>query len=348
MQQYAVTQPLRGGVYLSALASPRLTVAFFLLMAGGSLAVAELHWPATGAVVLPLALLGVNLGAAIAIHPRFRVDLPLLLFHLALLALVMLLVLARLVYFEARTTLTAGSAFEGEVFDEQRGPWHDKNLASLHFINDGLAEDFSRYGKYTATANRVRWRDAAGRPQQSEIGDDIPLLIDGYRIYATRNRGFAPVFSWQTNGGRIEYGSVQLRDMGQGGFTPDSGWLLPDGPEIWAMLEPLQPIRREGRRTDLGADSVPHQLVIRVGETRHTLQPGESISVATGRLTYLELKSWMGYRISYDPTIPWLIAAVLTAIGSLLWFYAALFRGRGQRQLTSPVAMIDPLKEEAL
>lgn len=348
MQQLVVRWPEFTGAMAPALASPRLTVGFFLLMAGGSLAVAELNWPATWAVLLPLALLGLNLGAAIGLHPRFRVDLPLLVFHLALLALVALIVVARLVYFEGRVALTAGSSFEGEVFGEQRGPLHGNGLSRVHFINDGVSEDFSRYGKYIATANRVRWRDAEGRPQQSEIGDDIPLLLDGYRIYTTRNRGFAPVFAWQPRGGPIEYGSVQLRDMGQGGFTPDGGWLLPEGPEIWAMLEPLQPIRKDGVRVDLDAASVAHQLVVRVGETRQALRPGESMDLPEGRLIYLELKTWMGYRISYDPTIPWLIATVLTAVGSLIWFYASLFLRRRHRPLPAVTVGGRLLKEEVL
>lgn len=333
-------------VIVPAIASSRLTVAFFLLMAGGSLAVVQLGWPATWAVLLPLLVLCANLGAAIGLHARFRVDLPLLVFHLALLALVALIVVARLVYFEGRVALTAGSTFDGEVFDEQRGPLHFKDLSGLRFSNDGVTEDLSSYGRYAATANLVRWRDAEGRQRQAEIGDDTPLLLDGYRIYATRNRGFAPVFSWQANGGAIEYGSVQLRDMGQGGFTSDGGWLLPNGPEIWAMLELLQTIRKAGQRVDLDADSVAHRLVVRVGETRQALLPGESMLLPEGRLTYLELKSWMGYRISYDPTMPWLIATVLTGAGSLIWFYARLFVRRRHRSLPAPMAADPMLKEE--
>ena len=64
---------------LTLLASPRLTVVFFVLAAAGSLATAhELH-DATVLMALPFALLGLNLGAAVFAHARFRADAPLLL-----------------------------------------------------------------------------------------------------------------------------------------------------------------------------------------------------------------------------------------------------------------------------
>jgi cytochrome c biogenesis protein len=45
-----------------------------------------------------------------------------------------------------------------------------------------------------------------------------------------------------------------------------------------------------------------------------------------GRIHYLGLKSWMGYRVDYDPTRPWLLAACLLAVLSITWFFLNKFR----------------------
>lgn len=317
------------------LASPKLSVVFFASMAAGSLAVTELAWPATWAVLPPLFLLGLNLCAAVVTQPRFRSDFPLLVFHLALLALVLLFALARLTYFEARTNLIANTAFDGDLRGIEQGPLHGGGISSLRFANEGVSEDRVGYGKYVATDNRVRWWDARGVERVSEIGDDRPLVLEGYRIYTTRNRGFAPVFAWQPTGGPVEYGGVQLRDMGQGGFTPDAGWQLPKGPDIWAMIEPLATPGQNASGADPGADQRDRRLVVRIGETRYPLRAGESIELAAGRLTYVELRSWMGYRISYDPIAPWLLATLGVGIGSLIWIYARQFL-RHRRPLAPP------------
>jgi hypothetical protein len=322
--------------WLQRLASPWFTVAFFVLLAASGLAVIKADVAATWAVMPPLALLCLNLVAGIATHPRFRSDLPLLIFHFALLALVALVVGARLTYFEARTSLVVGNEFDGDLQMVEHGPLHGNGVARLRFANEGLIENLSLDSKYAAPYSRVGWTADDGVAYQAEIGDDHPLRLDGYRIYTTRNRGFAPIFAWQPAGGEIEYGSVQLRDKGQGGFTPDAGWHLPKGPEMWAMVEletgeaNVESKRPAAWRVNLNADRLAHRLVVRINEARYPLRPGESIELPTGRLTYLELKSWMGYRISYDPTIPWLIATIATAISSLIWFYARLFFRRRQ------------------
>ena len=310
------------------LASPRLTVAFFLLLAAGSLWVAQGGGNATVATVLPLSLLVVNLVASITTQARFRADLPLLLFHLALLALVALLALARLIYFDGATILTTGTAFEGDLVKDSRGPLHGDGVRSLRFANEGFTESFPERGKYHATYSRVRWWDAAGQSHLAEIGDDRPLILDGYRIYATQRRGFSPLFLWQPTAGEAAYGTVQLPDSDAGEVGSATSWALPSGPQAWVMLKlnaAPQPQPGE-QRSGLGAHEVSHQLVLRVGEQRIELRPGGTAELDGGRLSYVRLDSWMGYHIVRDPTEPWLVATILVGIGSMLWFYARLLR----------------------
>ncbi|HEY3326500.1 MAG TPA: hypothetical protein VGK14_04950 [Novimethylophilus sp.] len=321
-----------GQHYSRALASPRLTVSFFVLMAAGALLTVHGDADPTLAMLPPFALLALNLAAAIATNVRFRADLPLLFFHLALLALVALLAVARLTYFDGATILTSGTAFEGNLVRDQRGPLHGDAVRSLHFGNEGFTENFPERGKFHATYNRVRWWDEEGKSRFAEIGDDRPLVLDGYRIYATSRRGFSPLFYWQPATGAAGYGTVQLPDSDSAGLGPTTEWPLPNGPKVWVMLELDAPSAqlRVGQRADLGAQKMRHHLVLRVGERRLELRPGESVDVDGGRLTYVRLASWMGYRIVYDPTEPWLVATVIVGIVSLLWFYARLLRRSGE------------------
>lgn len=316
-----------------ALASPRLTVAFFFLMAAGGLWVAQGGGNATWTVLLPLTLLVVNLAAAIATKPRFRADLPLLLFHLALLALVVLFGLARLVYFDGAVMLTAGTAFDSSTLARDlRGPLHGDGVRALRFANEGFTENFPERSKYRETYNRVRWWDESGASQIAEIGDDRPLVLDGYRIYASSRRGFSPIFHWQPANGPESLGSVELPDRDQAEMGPASKLHLPGGMEAWVLLLADAPtIAPGGQLVDRGSDDVAHHLVLRIGEQRHELRQGQSVQLDGGRLSYVRLSSWMGYRIVYDPTEPWLAATVVVAIASLLWFYARLLRKSGGR-----------------
>ncbi len=316
---------------LAALASPRWTVGVFVLLAAGALGVLEFELSATLAMAPAFTLLTANLAASIATNARFRRDLPLLVFHLALLMLIALFSIGRLTYFEGTTTLTDGTEFDNDLLSEERGAWHGDGLSTLRFRNEGFTEKFPERGNLHATYNRVRWWDDAGNSYVAEIGDDIPLVLDGYRIYTSWRRGFSPLFLWEPDAGEAEYGTVQLQEMASGGsgFAPASDWQLPGGPTIWVMLDlDNLPAPERGRRDALGAESVRHHLIVRLDNERREVLPGETIEVEGGRLTYAGLRSWMGYRIVYDPTIDWLNATVIVAVGSLLWFYGRLLRRR--------------------
>lgn len=306
------------------IAAPRWTVVFFLLMAAGALWVAEGGGDPTVAMLPPLSLLVLNLLAAIISAPRFRADLPLLTFHLALLAFVVLLVAARLTYLDATATLTEGETFTGKVNRESRGPLHRTALADLRFRNDGLTA--AHDDRERRTHNEVRWWDESGGSHAAVIGQDRPLVLDGYRIYPTR-RGFAPKFLWQPADGGMEFGTVHLDYVDSGGFASSAAWQLPAGPEVWVMLDMEAIKRAEGtKRVVPGAANAAYPLLLRVHDQRIQLHPGESINIPGGRLTYTQLGSWVGYRISYDPTMPWLIASVIGGVASLLWFYAIRLR----------------------
>jgi hypothetical protein len=309
--------------FVMALASPRLMAAFFLLMAAAALGVAYNIVAPTSAALVPFGLLAVNLTASIASNARFRADLPLLVFHLSLLAFVALLAVARLTYFQGAATVPVGAGFAGDFHTEERGPLHGELARALRFSNESFTEVFPEGNKYRATENRVRFRDAAGNLHEGVIGDDRPLVLDGYRIYTSRNRGFAPLVQFTADSGEIQFATLQLGKVGEDGFTAGMPWKIPSGPEIWLTLstERMQPAAGT-KRDNLGAKEARNKLVLRHDERFYDLVAGQSVDLPGGRLTYSRLSAWMGYSIVYDPTKPWVLGTVAVAIVSLIWFYA--------------------------
>lgn len=316
-------------VLFVTLGSPRLTVLFFLAMAAAALMAAHGVANITALVVLPMALLLINLGAAIFTHARFRADLPLLIFHLALLALAALLVMARLIYFDGTVFLTAGTEFDGKFNAQSQGLLHGDAASRLRFAHEGLVE-FTPADGYPYTRANVFWQDANGVPQMAVIGNDRPLELDGYRIFATRERGYAPIFLWQPRQGAEFIGAAHLDDdflrTGSREFTYGTTLELKGGPSIWVRLEPDEASIAASEQEDLGSKTLRHHLVLREGERRHELLPGDSLELEGGRLTYLRLSAWLGYRVSYDPTAPWLAATIIIGIVSLMLFYLRLWR----------------------
>lgn len=309
-----------------ALASPKTAATFFVITAVAAYWARLPERSATLAMALPFALLTASLLAAIVSNRRFRADLPLLLFHLALLALAMIFALGRLTYFEGQAAVTSGTTFDGILLNEESGPLHARRIESVRFVNLGFTEDFPERGRFRATYNRVRWQTSGGALQTADIGDDIPLVIDGYRIYTSRQRGFSPVFRWIPHDGPEDWGAVQLNDSNNGAFAGANDWTLPDGAPAWIMIASEADAQESGPRvrTNLGAYADANKIILRIDDQRHEMLPGDELVRPGGRLTYVRLESWMGYRIVSDPTKPWLLGSVGLAVLSLVWFYARI------------------------
>lgn len=297
-----------------------------LLNVVGILVTTYLPVSPTWAMALPFTMLFASLTGALFYKPRLRCDLPLLAFHLALLLLIVLLVAARLTYFEGGVMISEGERFHPEQLDMERsGPLHPVKLDSFQFAHAGFEQpkNLALQG-LGFIYNRVRYWDQYGRESSTVIGNDRPLVIEGYRIYSGKRRGLVALFRWQ-NGRSVEvFGEVQLEDNGGDAFAPAAKWQLPDGTDIWAMLE----INADQRgllkeATNLYKEHFEQQpILIRSGDERKTLMPGESINLNGARLTYEGVNSWMSYRIIYEPMKMWIMVTLLVAILSLIWFYS--------------------------
>lgn len=302
--------------------SLRATVAGLGLLAVVALA-RPAWWPLAGA----LAALGINLGLALWRHPALRRRLPLLVAHLALLALVLGVGLGRLAALEGRFELTEGQVFDGRLIDGEAGPLYRPALHRLQFRHHGFEIGYAPGRKRNATRNPVSWTDADGQPQQAVIGDHVPLVLAGHRISTSPNKGFAPLLAWAPDDsapGEAVLGSVHLPSFPAHELNQSREWTLPDGRALWVMLridEPLLP------PDAAGAFRVPaaHRLIVRVGDRRAELAPGQQLVLPGGTLAYRGLQRWMGYRVSHDPTLPWLLAAALLAAAAMAVHYAQVF-----------------------
>lgn len=302
------------------LGSLRTTLALLALL--GLVIFARPTWPWLGAALAALAL---NLAAALVVHPAFRRQLPLLVAHLALLALVLGAGLGRLLALDGRFELTEGEAFEGTLIDGEAGALHVDRLQRLAFRNDGFEIDYAPGRKRGATRNTVSWQDAGGAPRQAVIGDHRPLVLDGHRFYTTPNKGFAPIWRWQPAGGAAVRGAVHLPSYPAHELRQSREWTLPDGRALWVMLQLDETLIDPQASARFRLPRV-HRLVVRWDEQRAALAPGDALALPGGVLVYEGLRTWMGYRVSYDPTLPWLLAAACVAALALGVHYLLKFR----------------------
>lgn len=308
--------------WLKRLASLRLTLAVLVALGAGVLA----YDPAAGAsvwlLVAPLFVGGLNLSAAVLTHPVFRQKNALLMFHLALLALVVLVAAGRLTYLKGQLELAEGEAFHGQLTKSESGPWHRSQLERAQFINEGYTIRYEKGVRRAETRNTVRWRDDTGLEQRAVIGDIDPLVRHGYRFYTSFNKGFAPVFVWHpAGGGAPQRGTINLPSYPIHEYSQALEWTLPGTQVVlWTMLKFNEVLIDPGQVSRFRLPE-QHTLVVRIGDIRHELAPGARLALPQGTLVYERLSSWMGYTVFYDWTLPWLFAACVLAVASMAWHF---------------------------
>lgn len=314
-------------LWVGKLASLKFTLFILALLGIGIIVSYRGVGTITWALVLPLFLFSLNILAAILTNPVFRRQMPLLMFHLALIAIVLLAAVGRLTYLKGTVEVVEGGAFSSQMVEAEKGPWHWGRLDQIFFTNEGFSVEYAPevipgVGVNVEPGNmvnKVRWRDEQGREQRSVIGDMVPLTLYGYHFYAnTKHKGFAPTFVWRpAAGGPPVLGAVHLPSYPLHEYKQAQTWTPPGSKTaVWVLLQFDEVILDPQKPSEFRLPA-EHQLVVRVGEERHPLRPGESLRLADGVLQYNGLRSWMGYTIFYDFTLHWLLAASVLAVGSM-------------------------------
>ena len=310
-----------------ALASLKFTPIGLTLLGAASVAVYKFDHNATPWLAAPLLLLALNLIAAVATNGVFRRNTPLLIFHLALISLVLLAAIGRLTYLKGEAELTQGAAFD-ELKQVEAGPLHWGRLDQLHFVNDGFEISYQAGPVLSRNVNHMRWQNERGEELKGEIEDNLPLILFGYRIYPTSNKGFAPLFVWQPLNGAQVLGAVHLPSYPVNATAQAQTW-RPAGSQadLWVMLQVDDNLIPPDRPSQFRLPD-NRTLVLRREDARYQMQPGDRIDLPDGTLVYRELRTWMGYRVFYDWTIPWMLAACVVAVLSMGWHFWRKFAVR--------------------
>src|SRR3569832_204539 len=193
---------------LRPLASLRLTLVGMLLLAFG--AALSYNNPATTSVwvlVVPMSLLAVNLLAAIITNPHIE--------------------------------LLQDTAFaSAELFDDSRGPWHSGHLDQVQFVQGPYTVDYAPGMVRGLTRSQVQVPDGRGGWEAKVVGDDRPLIMEGYRFYTSFNKGFAPILTWIPDQGAPQTGAVHMPSYPLFDYKQNKNRTPPDSPEIkfWLRL----------------------------------------------------------------------------------------------------------------
>jgi cytochrome c biogenesis protein len=313
---------------LRQLASLRLTlVGMALLGVGAALSYDNPVTTPVWVLICPLALLAVNLFAAILSNPHINRRGGLLLFHVGLLLIVVLAAVGRLTRMDGRIELTEGGAFAPEdLTDVHQGIWHTGALDRVQFVQGNYTVDYAAGMARGPTHSEILIPDGQGGWERRVVGDDRPLVLEGYRFYTTFNKGFAPILTWIPDRGEAVTGSVHMPAYPLFDNRQANRWTPPGGNEVrfWLELTTGLDPQRDWRLDPAHATGT---LVVRSpgvdrGEQRVELKPGETLRLDGGTLRYERLSSWMGYKLFYDPTLHWLfIAAMITVIGLAAHFW---------------------------
>lgn len=314
---------------LKMLGSLRLTLVCFVFLGFGILIAYFNEIRTSPWLVASLGLLSLNLLVAILTRPHFRRQGPLLMFHLAILALIVLVAVGRLTYFSGRAEVVSGTEFSGEIQVVEEGPLHRNAYDKLSFLNHGFTIAYAEGLKRLQTKNQVSWVDDDGKAQSAVIGDDIPLVLDGYRFYTSPNKGFALLFDWYRAGEEPVRGAAHLPSYPANSLQQAQKWVLPGMQEpVWAMLQLDEEIIQEDKS---GEFSLPenYRVVVRYRDLRFELpevrreEPGESrtVNLPGGRLVFVGITSYMGYKVTRDPTLHWLLAVSAMAVLALGWHF---------------------------
>jgi len=308
---------------LKVLASLKLTLVGMLLLGiGAALSYDNPVDTSIWVLVVPLALLAINLAAAIATNPRINRQPGLLVFHVSLLTLVLLAGIGRLTHLDAHLEIVEGQTFSPSLLmDIRKGPWHVGALDKVVFTQGRYTVDYAPRLKRGLTHSQVFVPQPDGTVRELDVGDDRPLVLERYRFYTTHNKGFAAMLTWLPDDGTPITGVVHMPSYPLFDYKQDNRWTPPDTDEVikfWLQLDTGLDLEKNWVLDGRNSRGV---LVVTSGDRRVELQPGEEVALPHGRLRYDSLTTWMGYRVFYDPTIQWLFFVSVAGVLGLSHFF---------------------------
>jgi len=259
-----------------------------------------------------------------------------LLFHLALLGVLVSIALGGLFGYKADKLLVEGSGFSNTLgaLDEfhpgrlvsgsDLAPFSlTLNRFSASYLTSGESRgqpsDFNAYVSYSPSPG------APSRTYNIRIND--PLSVDSAKVYLI-GHGYAPVFRVTDAHGNVAYNEA----------TPFMGVFVPTAVSVGGTLESAFPaadfpaVSLIGYSGNLGLNSGASQSVYQLntaGMTKisgspHLMLPGQTWTLPGGQgaITFVGVRQWVSLAITYDPgQVPALVCGILALGGLLLSFF---------------------------
>ena len=308
---------------LYVMASLKITLVGMLLLAVGSMLT---YGGDTGVsvwvLVVPMVLMAINLICAIATNRKINRQPGLLLFHLSLLALVVVIAVGRMVHLDAQLEMVVGQHFDASnLVKIQQGPWHVGNIDIVNFVQGPYVVNYEPGIQRGATASRVGVISNDGTVEEEIVGDDTPLIFGDYRLYTSFNKGFAVILEWLPNDGQSQQGSINMPSYPLNDYQQKNEWIPPGSDHVIKFWLKLETALDENEHWLLSEDTSSGVLVVTVGDQRVELEEGGELKFADGRLRYSDLTMWMGYTIFYDPTLRWIFFISVFGVLALGWHF---------------------------
>jgi cytochrome c biogenesis protein len=312
---------------LTTIASLKLTLAGLAALIVNSFAISQ--WPdaALPWLVVPLTVLAVNLLAALLVRHAFRQQAALLLFHVGLLAVLMLVAAGVLMRFDGSVEVVEGTAFDPAVVTPRGTGWlHPDGLDRVRFSQGPLQVNYVSGLRRDTTHSRVLVGQADGTEVRRDIGDRQGFTSNGYRFMTTFNKGFAVLVLWRDAQGREALGTVNFPSYPKFDWKQHKNWTTPVGEPLALELKLAERIPGESSWTLSSRDADYEVGISGATLAATTVKPGVPVAVKGGEITILDLRLWMGYRIDYNPLLPWLLTAAFLSLGALGVHMAQKFR----------------------
>jgi len=105
-----------------------------------------------------------------------------------------------------------------------------------------------------------------------------------------------------------------------------TNWKIPElGLDAFLMLVFEEKVVEEGKHSYFKKPE-KHHVLVKIGNDTMKMRPGDTFKTEKGELVYRELRTWMGYSITGDWTMPWLVAASVVITIGATWYFIDKFK----------------------
>jgi len=282
-----------------------------------------------GITAIPLAVLSLNLLAAILTNHAFRRQAGLLVFHVGLLLLVVFIGLSVLIRFDGHVEVLQGSSFDSRDVEVTEIGWlHPGGLEEVQFKQGDVRIEYL-VGLVRQSTRSTIQHGVTGAVRTQTIGDRLATEINGYRFITTPNKGFALLMRWEPVGADPVYGAIHFPSYPEFDWKQVADWVAPSGQSLEMELAFEDPVSRPDTSWVLERPNSPYLVSARMSDgTMYVIGEGSALPLEGGMLRVVDVQMWIAYRIDYYPLLPWAFVAALLAIAGL----ALHFRERYQVQ----------------